>query len=124
MNDLLRKRIGFEGLIIGDYQGIDLVRKYQRIGNSDADAARMALQSGLQLELPNNFGFKHLPKLIEDEKVDVALIDQAVRSVLALKSGWVYLRRNAVGWPKGKALIKSKSATELAREAAGNLLFY
>ena len=34
----------------------------------------MALQSGLQLELPNNFGFKHLPKLIEDERVDVALI--------------------------------------------------
>ena len=119
LNDVLRKRIGFEGLIIGDYQGIDLVRKYQRIGNSDADAARMALQSGLQLELPNNFGFKHLPKLIEDEKVDVALIDKAVRSVLALKFRLgLFEAPMQLDGQKAKALIKSKSATELAREAA------
>ena len=40
LTNVLRGRIGFKGLIIGDYQGIDLVRQYQKIGTSNADAAR------------------------------------------------------------------------------------
>ena len=69
LTEVLRGRIGFKGLIVGDYQGIDLVRKYQRIGTSDADAAARALKAGLQLELPNNFGYQHLPKLIAEGRV-------------------------------------------------------
>ena len=64
LKNVLRDRIGFKGLLVGDYQGIDLVRQYQRIGTSDADAARMAITAGLQQELPNNFGFQHLPCLL------------------------------------------------------------
>ncbi|HAY75595.1 MAG TPA: hypothetical protein DCY32_07970, partial [Opitutae bacterium] len=85
LTEVLRGRIGFEGLIVGDYQGIDLVRKYQRIGTSDADAAAMALKAGLQLELPNNFGYQHLPKLIAEGRVRQEQVDEAVRAVLSLK---------------------------------------
>ena len=119
LNDVLRKRIGFEGLIIGDYQGIDLVRKYQRMGNSDADAARMALQAGLQLELPNNFGFKHLPQLIQENKVRVEVVNEAVRAVLALKFRLgLFEAPMTLDGQKARAIIKSEKTSELAREAA------
>ena len=69
LQDVLRHRLGFDGLLVGDYQGLNLVRWYQKIGTSDADVGKMALDAGLQLELPNAFGFKHLSKLLQAGRV-------------------------------------------------------
>ena len=119
LTEVLRNQIGFEGITLGDYQGIDLVRRYQKIGSSDADAGRMAIQAGLQLELPNNFGFKHLPQLLREGKVSTATIDNAVRAVLSLKLRLGLFEAPAkLDVAKAKAITGSKQATELAREAA------
>ena len=119
LTDVLRNRIGFKGLVIGDYQGIDLVRQYQRIGNSNADAARMALNAGLQLELPNNFGFQHLPQLVQQGKINLSKVDEAVRAVLSLKFR-LGLFEAPFNLNREKALShsRSKKALELSREAA------
>ena len=119
LTDVLRERIGFKGLVIGDYQGIDLVRQYQKIGTSNADAARMALQAGLQLELPNNFGFQHLAQLIKEGKVTLSKVDEAVRAVLALKFR-LGLFEAPFELNRKKALSHSRSekAVELSRKAA------
>jgi beta-glucosidase-like glycosyl hydrolase len=119
LTDVLRGNLGFEGLIVSDYQGIDLVRQYQKIGTSDADAARMALEAGLQLELPNNFGFKNLPQLVEDGKVSIEKVDSAVRAMLKLKFELGLFEAPAeLDVAKAKSLASSAEVTELAREAA------
>ena len=119
LSEVLRGRIGFEGLIVGDYQGIDLVRKYQRIGTSDADAAAMALKAGLQLELPNNFGYRHLPKLIAEGRVRQEQVDEAVRAVLSLKFRLgLFEAPLELDRQKALALSRSEKASELAKEAA------
>ena len=119
LTEVLRHRIGFQGLTVGDYQGIDLVRRYQKIGASDADAALMALNAGLQLELPNNFGFKHLPRLFGEGKVKIGQIDAAVRAVLELKFRLgLFEAPTSLDVVKAKALAHSPEATALAREAA------
>ena len=119
LTDVLRNQIGFKGLVVGDYQGIDLVRKYQRIGTSDADAGRMALKAGLQLELPNDFGFQHLPELVQGGEVSIARVDEAVRAVLELKFRLGLFESPAtLDVAKAKSLASSPRATELAREAA------
>ena len=119
LNDLLRRQLGFQGLTVGDYQGIDLVRSYQKIGKSDADAGRMALEAGLQLELPNNFGFKHLPDLVKAGSVDEQLVDQAVSEVLELKFRLgLFEAPMKLDVPKAKSLATSEAARELSREAA------
>ena len=118
-NEVLRGQLGFDGLTVGDYQGIDLVRKYQNIGSSDADAARMALNAGLQLELPNRFGYQHLPRLLREGKVQMAQIDKAVRAVLSLKFRLgLFEAPFELDAEKANALARSEEATELAREAA------
>ncbi|MEC8013694.1 MAG: glycoside hydrolase family 3 N-terminal domain-containing protein [Verrucomicrobiota bacterium] len=119
LKNVLRDRIGFKGLLVGDYQGIDLVRQYQRIGTSDADAARMAITAGLQQELPNNFGFQHLPRLIREGKVSEDLLDESVRSVLSLKFRLgLFEAPFQLDREKAFALSRSKKATELSLEAA------
>jgi len=119
LGDLLRGQLGFQGLVVGDYQGIDLVRSYQKIGKSDADAGRMALEAGLQLELPNNFGFKHLPELVKAGTVTERLIDQAVAEVLELKFRLgLFEAPMQLDVPRAKSLANSEAARELSREAA------
>ena len=119
LGDVLRGQLGFQGLIVGDYQGIDLVRSYQKLGKSDADAGRMALEAGLQLELPNNFGFKHLSELVKAGRVEERLIDQAVAEVLELKFRLgLFEAPMRIDVPQAKSLAKSETARELSREAA------
>ena len=119
LNEVLRGQLGFDGLTVGDYQGIDLVRKYQNIGSSDADAARMALNAGLQLELPNRFGYQHLPRLLREGKVQMEQIDEAVRAVLSLKFRLgLFEAPFELDAENANALARSEEATELAREAA------
>ena len=119
LGDLLRGELGFQGLTVGDYQGIDLVRSYQKIGKSDADAGRMALEAGLQLELPNNFGFKHLPELVKTGDLGERLIDQAVAEVLELKFRLgLFEAPMRIDVPLAKSLAKSDAARELSLEAA------
>ena len=119
LNDVLRMRIGFKGLLVGDYQGIDLVRKYQQIGMSDKDAARMAIMAGLQQELPNNFGYQHLPELVGEQQVPMKFIDDSVRAVLSLKFRLgLFEAPFELDAKKAFQLSRSSAARELAREAA------
>ena len=119
LTDVLRGQLGFDGLVVGDYQGMYLVRRYQNMASSEADVGRMALAAGLQLELPNNFGFKHLPQLVEDGEVQPAQIDAAVRAVLALKFRLgLFESPRELDVAQAKSLATSSQAAELARNAA------
>ena len=118
LTDVLRKDLGFTGLIAGDYQGISRVRAYQKIGADNADAGRMAIEAGLQLELPDGFGFPLLPKLIQDKKLDSALVDQAVRAVLELKFRTGAFEHPRLDVAAAKALVSSPQGKRLALEAA------
>ena len=119
LQELLRKRLGFEGLLVGDYQGLNLVRRYQKIGTSDADVGRMALKAGLQLELPNAFGFKHLQKLVQKGDVQEPDINTAVRQVLSLKFRLgLFEAEMTLDGNKAEALANSQETDSLARDAA------
>ncbi len=119
LTDVLRNQIGFTGLVVGDYQGLDLVRQYQGLGSSDADVGRMALEAGLQLELPNNFGFKHLPQLLQNGRVSVHQINTAVRAILSLKFRLgLFEAPFEIDTLRAESLVQSPKATALIREAA------
>ena len=119
LQDVLRDRLGFDGLLVGDYQGLNLVRWYQKIGTSDADVGKMALESGLQLELPNAFGYKHLTKLVESGRVNETLIDTAVREMLSLKFRLgLFEAPMVLDAAKAEKLAASTETNSLATEAA------
>ena len=119
LQDVLRHRLGFNGLLVGDYQGLNLVRWYQKIGTSDADVGKMALDAGLQLELPNAFGFKHLPKLLQAGRVQEEHINSAVRQMLSLKFRLgLFEDPMTLSLEKAEALADSHETDSLTCEAA------
>lgn len=86
LNDLLRGELGYEGLIVSDYQAISMLKTYHFIIDDLTDAAIKAIRSGIEVELPTNETFNDaLIKEIEKGKLEMALIDRAVARHLTKK---------------------------------------
>lgn len=86
MTDLLRDEMGFDGLCISDYGGISNAHDFQRIGETIAETGLMALEAGMDVEMPSPCGYgEGLKKLLEDGNADMVLLDRAVLRVLTAK---------------------------------------
>src|SRR5215213_2476303 len=53
LTELLRKQLGFDGLLVSDYFAVHMLDEYHQIVSSKAEAARLALEAGIDIELPN-----------------------------------------------------------------------
>src|SRR3954469_9807526 len=86
LDDLLRGELEFTGAVVADYGTTGLLMTHHRVAATKGEAARRALEAGLDMELPqlDCYGAP-LRELVESGEVDVALVDRSVRRVLALK---------------------------------------
>jgi len=81
----LRGRLGFEGVIVTDYNAIaELVR--HGVAADLAQAAALALQAGVDIDMMADAYRRGLPVALERGLVSITQIDTAVRRVLTLKS--------------------------------------
>ncbi|MCL6454260.1 MAG: glycoside hydrolase family 3 C-terminal domain-containing protein [Alicyclobacillus sp.] len=84
--DVLRREWGFDGLVVSDYFAVDMLQGYHHLVEGKSRAARVALQAGVDVELPSTDCYgAPLLALIAEGAVDMALIDAAVRRVLTAK---------------------------------------
>ncbi|GAB4451841.1 MAG: glycoside hydrolase family 3 N-terminal domain-containing protein [Anaerolineae bacterium] len=84
--DLLRNQLGFDGVVVSDYFAIDMLRVYHHVARDKAEAAAMALEAGIDIELPSADCYTDpLRQALEAGAIDEALIDQAVRRSLRAK---------------------------------------
>jgi beta-glucosidase len=84
LRDWLRGRLGFDGVIISDYNAIAELIKHG-VAADLAEAAVLALRAGVDIDMMSNAYRTGLPLAVERGWVDIALIDQAVMRVLRLK---------------------------------------
>jgi beta-glucosidase len=84
LRDWLRGRLGFDGVVISDYNAIaELIR--HGIAADLAEAAALALKAGVDIDMMAD-AYRHgLPVALERGAVSVAEIDESVRRVLILK---------------------------------------
>jgi uncharacterized protein (TIGR00251 family) len=52
LTDLLRGKLGFDGLVVSDYFAIDMIHNYHRVADNLRSAAVRALTAGIDMELP------------------------------------------------------------------------
>ncbi|MBB6183164.1 beta-glucosidase BglX [Oleiagrimonas soli] len=84
LNGLLRKQWHFDGLIVSDYDAVPQLTLHGVAAN-DAEAARMALEAGVDIDLHSGTYLKELPTLVRNGVVPEAVLDRAVRRVLEAK---------------------------------------
>lgn len=85
LTDVLRGEWQFPGYTFSDYGSVGHLQHFHNVADSKEQAALMALSAGLDLEAARPDNFLHLKKMAEEGRVDVALIDEAVRRILTVK---------------------------------------
>ena len=85
LTKILREELGFEGLVLGEGGGITTL-VYEHIVSSQKEAGALALKSGLDVGISYEEGFMApMIENIREGKVNMTLIDRAVRRILRQK---------------------------------------
>lgn len=86
LTELLRNRMGFSGLCVSDYGGIGNAHTVHRIGESLGETGWMAMQAGMDIEMPRPAGYgEELAQMFRDGRADPAVLDRTVLGVLEAK---------------------------------------
>ena len=84
LTQVLRGEWKFDGLVVSDYNSVIELIKHG-FAADQADAARLALTAGVDMEMISRSYVTHGPQHVKDKKVALAVVDEAVRRVLRIK---------------------------------------
>src|SRR5688572_890307 len=115
---LLRDELGFTGVVVADHFSVMLLRSWHRVAGDKADAARRALEAGLDVELPAFDCYREIPALVAAGRLDEALVDRACRRALAHKRRLGLFERPYVDAGAAPAAFDTPDDRALARLAA------
>jgi beta-glucosidase len=118
IQNVLRKKLGFQGLVVSDYAGIIDAFKEQHVAQDPADAAAKAMNAGMEVEFPTEATFNALPGLVQKGLVKEETINAAVARILALKFRLGLFENHTLDLEKAKALPLLQSTRDLALRAA------
>ena len=83
---VLREDWGFDGVVVSDYFSVAFLHTMHRVAADLGEAAVLALGAGIDVELPSADAFAGpLAEAVRTGRVDVGLVDAAVRRVLTQK---------------------------------------
>jgi beta-glucosidase len=86
LTDVLRNRWGFDGMVVSDYFGVDEIIGSHHMTKDRSEAAAMALEAGVDVELPTFAFFAGpLADAVASGRVSEATVDDAVARVLRAK---------------------------------------
>jgi len=88
LTNLLRKELGFEGVILTDWEDINKLYDRDKVAKSRKEATKMAINSGIDMSMvPYDYEefCNNLIELVEEGEVKMSRIDDAVSKILKLK---------------------------------------
>lgn len=119
LTDLLREELGFDGVIVTDWE--DIIRLYtvHRVAASPKEAVRIAVEAGIDMSMvPYDFSFSEdLLELIKEGAVSESRIDESVRRILRLKQD-LGLFENPVGGESLIGEVGTEASAAVSRRAA------
>jgi beta-xylosidase len=119
---LLRDEYGFDGVVVSDYYAVSFLELQHAVAASEGDAARLALEAGLDVELPGTRCFgEPLLDLAAAGQVPAELIDRAAARVLRQKLELGLLDPDwspQAGQPAGAPSLDPTAQRDIARRLA------
>jgi len=85
LTDVLRKKWGFKGMIVSDYDDITRLNSLHKIAGDDKDAAIKALMAGVDIDLPVGTSYRNLTEVISNDPLLERYLNESVKRVLTLK---------------------------------------
>lgn len=118
LTGVLRDQWGFAGTVVSDYWAIRFLDVVHLVAADSADAARLALTAGMDVELPETESFGHLAALVRAGALDERLLDGSVRRVLTQKADLGLLDQ---GWTPPPADLDVDLDSTANRALAGRI---
>ena len=119
LTDLLREQWGFLGCVVSDYFAIRQLADYHRLAPDVVEAAAMALESGLDVELPGTDCYgEPLLEGVRSGRVSEGTVDTAVARVLRCKFELGLFERPLVEPDEVAAVTGTPEHRQLAQEIA------
>ena len=87
LTDVLRGELGFQGVMVSDWEDIIRLHTFHHVASTPAEAVRMGVEAGLDISMvPLDYSFfKLLKQLVQDGKVSEKRLDESVSRILKLK---------------------------------------
>ncbi len=121
LTELLRGQLGFDGLVVSDYDAVRMLVRPYHVARNEVDAAALAVSAGLDVELPGDESYVHLPEALEQGMISEAVLDRAVTRVLEAKREAGILPGFSPSRPHRSVSVPDREAAEvLSREIAVN----
>ncbi|MDV7106089.1 glycoside hydrolase family 3 N-terminal domain-containing protein [Vibrio sp. TH_r3] len=85
LTQILRDKWGFDGLVVADYGGVELLASHHAIAENRTQAAALAFNAGLDIELPDDACAEYLINAIDKGFISIEKIDEIVTRILSVK---------------------------------------
>ena len=116
LRKVLREEWGFDGFVVSDWTSMTEMMNHGYAAD-EQEVALKSVRAGVDMEMVSTAYYDHLKDLVEQGKLDVKLIDDAVRNILRIK-----LRLGLFDHPypdkSRQPVILSESHLRTARELA------
>lgn len=120
MTEILRNKFGFKGYVYSDWGSIDMLRNFHMVAKDKPEAARLAIEAGIDLEAPSaeTYTFSNIESLIKSNLLDIKFIDNSVRRILTVKFKLGLFDKPINNIAKSKTVVHNEASVKLARSIA------
>lgn len=118
LDQVLRQEWRFNGYVVSDYYGIPQLGDLHHVVSNKSEAAKLALETGVDIELPDPDCFALLVQLVRDRKVSEPTVDRAVARNLKAKFLLGLFENPYVDPERAVKVTNSQAHRDLAAEAA------
>ena len=118
LTKVLREEWGFGGIVVSDYEAVRMLATFHHVAENEKEAAVLALQAGIDVELPDADCFPHLVAAVREGLLSEEVLNEAVRRVLSVKYELGLLEGLPSADPGSVALLDPPENRALAREVA------
>jgi beta-glucosidase len=117
LHDVLRKKWNYRGFVVSDAWAVYNLTAHG-FARDPEDAAERGLNAGVNMDMGSDVYLQNLPRLVEQRKISVAEIDDAVRPLLRTKFELGLFEHPYVDEPRARLVTENPEHRKLARIAA------
>jgi beta-glucosidase len=117
LDQVLRREWGFRGFVVSDANAVaDLAT--HGFARDPQDAAFRALSAGVNMDMASRTYLEHLATSVQNGRIPVAVIDEAVRPILATKIRMGLFEHPYIDESQIQSILAAPEHRQLARSAA------